>query len=310
MNYKKLTFLPLLIFSMSVFAQKPLAELKFVSIHSKPIIGYGHKGAEDVRFGYEGGTSQKVNGVYYLFTTEVVDTPKTARVRMAIWSSKDGVKFTKKSIIAKSNGNWYDSTYRMATWSPMSVFDTERNVWSVFSVGYRRKPDATNVYNMSGRILRHDSKVKGIKGIAGPYQEGGWLNVEKKPDWWEGPGEIVSFFPYKIGEEWWAFYGGNSVPEHVEAAATPNPNEKNVFYNGLMKAEKGLTGKWERQSKLNPVPMDPEFVENCIAIRVAPKLYITVYDGANEHEISYACSKDGLHWGKEQLIKYPMRPNG
>jgi hypothetical protein len=309
MKYRILASLIIPVFPLSLLAQKGLAELKFVSIHSTPIIGKGHKGAEDVKFGFEGGTAQKVKGVYYLFVTEVADTPKTAQVRMAIWSSKDGIKFQKRGIIAKSNGDWYDSTHRMATWSPMSVFDAERNVWSVFSVGYRRKPDATNVYNMSGRILRHDSKVKGIDGIAGPYQEGGWLNVDKKPEWWEGPGELVSFFPYKIGNEWWAFYGGNSVPEHVEAAATINPNAKNVFYNGLMKAEKGLTGKWVRQSKLSPVPMDPEFVENCISTKVAPNLYIAVYDGANEKEISYSCSKDGKHWEKEQLIKIPNAPS-
>ena len=309
MKYRLLASLITLVFPLSLLAQKGLAELKFVSIHPTPIIGKGHKGAEDVKFGFEGGTAQKVKGVYYLFVTEVVDTPKTAQVRMAIWSSKDGIKFQKRGIIAKSNGDWYDSTHRMATWSPMSVFDAERNVWSVFSVGYRRKPDATNVYNMSGRILRHDSKVKGIDGIAGPYQKGGWLNVDKKPEWWEGPGELVSFFPYKIGNEWWAFYGGNSVPEHVEAAATINPNAKNVFYNGLMKAEKGLTGKWVRQSKLSPVPMDPEFVENCISTKVAPNLYIAVYDGANEKEISYSCSKDGKHWEKEQLIKIPNAPS-
>jgi len=309
MKYRICSCLFSLIIPFTLLAQKQLAELQFVSIHPTPIIGKGHKGAEDVKFGFEGGTAHKVKGVYYLFTTEVVDTPKTAQVRMAVWSSKDGIKFEKKGIIAKSNGDWYDTTHRMATWSPMSVFDAERNVWSVFSVGYRRKPDATNVFNMSGRILRFDSKVKGIDGITGPYKEGGWLNVDKKPDWWEGPGEIVSFFPYKIGKEWWAFYGGNSVPEHIEAAGTITPNEKNVFYNGLMKAEKGLTSKWVRQSKLNPVPLDSTFVENCIAIKVSPDLYITVYDGANEEEISYACSKDGIHWDKEQLLKIPDAPS-
>ncbi len=309
MKYCILPFLFTLIVPFALLAQKPLAKLQFVSIHPTPIIGKGHKGAEDVQFGFEGGTAQKVKGVYYIFTTEVFDTPKTAAVRLAIWSSKDGIKFQKKGIIAATNYNWNDTTNRMSPWSPMSVFDAERNVWSVFSVGYRRKPSATNVYNMSGRIMRYDSQVKGMDGIAGPYKEGGWITVDNKPEWWEGPGEIVSFFPYKIGAAWWAFYGGNSVPEHVDATGTLNPNAKNVFYNGLMKAEKGLTSKWVRQSKLSPVPVDPLFVENCVAIQVAPQLYITVYDGSNEHEISYACSKDGRHWGKEQLIKIPNAPS-
>jgi hypothetical protein len=43
-----------------------------------------------------------------------------------------------------------------------------------FHVGYRRKLNSTNVFNMSGRIFRLDSKVKGMAGIAGPYAEGGW----------------------------------------------------------------------------------------------------------------------------------------
>jgi hypothetical protein len=33
-----------------------------------------------------------------------------------------------------------------------------------------------------------------------------------------------------------------------------------------------------------------------------------LYDGANAQEISYACSRDGIHWGKEQLIHIPGAP--
>lgn len=308
MNYKKWTFLPLFFISFSLLAQKPLAKLKFISIYPKPIIGIGYKGAEDVKFGFEGGTAYKVNGVYYVFTTEVFDTPKTAAVRLATWRSKDGIKFEKTGIIVETNRNWMDSTNRMSPWAPNAVFDPERNVWSVFHVGYKRKLNSSNVFNMTGRIFRYDSEVKGMKGIGGPYVEGDWLNIDKTPDWWEGPGEMVSFFPYKVGKEWWAFYGGNSVPDHVDASGTLNPNEKNIFYAGLVKSNGGLTDKWIRQSKLNPVKMDPEFIENSIVTKVAPNLYINLYDGGNKQEISYAVSKDGIHWGKEQLLKLPNAP--
>ncbi len=217
--------------------------LVVVSLDAKPIVKAGDPGTEDNKFGFETGTCRKVNGVYYLFTTEVFDEPKTAAVRIAIWKSIDGLKFQKYSVIVETNRNWEDTTNRMSPWQPNAVFDSVRNVWSVFHVGYKRKQNSSNVFNRSGRIFRYDSQVKGMEGIGGPYKEGDWLNLDRKPEWWEGPGEIVSFYPYKVGNEWWAFYGGNSVPEHVEAKAVLNPNVKNVFYAGLVKSEGGLTDK-------------------------------------------------------------------
>jgi hypothetical protein len=238
----------------------------------------------------------------------VFDIPKTAAVRMAIWKSTDGISFRKHSVILSTNRNWQDSTYQMSPWSPITVFDTGRNVWSVFYVGYRRKPNSTNVFNMSGRIFRLDSKVKGVNGIGGPYKPGGRLMIDGKPDWFEGPGEIVSFYPYQVANEWWGFYGANSVPSHVDASGTLDPNAKNIFYAALIKSEGGLTDKWVRQSSLNPVKMDPEFIENTVVTKIHDSLYIAVYDGANAQEISYACSKDGIRWGLEQLIRIPGAP--
>lgn len=282
--------------------------LDVVELNPNSIIKAGDPGTEDIKFGFEGGTCRKVNGVYYLFTTEVFNVPKTAATRLALWTSENGFSFQKKLVIAETNYNWEDTTYLMSPWSPMAVYDPDRDLWSVFHVGYRRKENSTDVFNMSGRIFRYDSEVNGIDGIAGPYKEGGWLDIQGKPDWWEGPGEIVSFFPYKIGKEWWALYGGNSVPEHVDANGTLNPNAKNIFYAGLAKSKGGLTDKWDRQYHLNPVQMDPEFIENSVVTKINDHLYINLYDGANKHEISYSWSVDGMYWAKEQLIKLPNPP--
>lgn len=156
-------------------------KLELVSLHPEPVIKKG-----DPAF--------KVNNKYYIFSTEIFDEPKTAAVRMSLWKSDDGLKFTKETVIAETNRKWYDTTYRMSPWSPMAVFDEQNNRWSVFHVGYRRKPNATDVvYNMSGRIHRYDSKTPGGEGITGPYVEGDWLNIAKKGDAWEGPAELVSF---------------------------------------------------------------------------------------------------------------------
>ena len=302
-----LSFLSLF-FSSFLFAQKPLAELQLVAIHPKAVIGKGYPGAEDNKFGFEGGTCVKVAGVYYLFTTEIFEVPKTAATRLALWTSKNGLNFNRQLTLAETNRDWNDTTtHCMSPWSPMVVYDTDRQVWSVFHVGYRRKPNSTTVFNMSGRIFRYDSKVKGKKGISGPYKEGGWVEMEGKPDRWEGPGQILSFYPYRIGKEWWAIYGSNNVPLHVNSDGSGgDPGVKNIFYSGLAKAK--LTGKWERKPELNPLKINEVFIENSVVTQAAPDLYINLYDGGKQNEIAYSCSRDGIHWGKEQLIKLENRP--
>jgi hypothetical protein len=110
-------------------------KLELVSLHPEPVIKKGDPEVKDIKFGFEGGTAFKVNNKYYVFSTEVFDEPKTAAVRMSLWKSDDGLKFTKETVIAETNRNWYDTTYRMAPWSPMAVFDEQHNRWSVFHVG-------------------------------------------------------------------------------------------------------------------------------------------------------------------------------
>jgi hypothetical protein len=284
--------------------------LEVVELYPEPIIKRGDPGTEDNKFGFEGGTSQKINGVYYIFTTEVFDNPKTAAVRLALWKSADGLKFKKESIIAETNYNWNDTTYAMSPWSPMVVFDDSLNRWSVFSVGYRRKPNATDVWNMSGRIQRYDSRRQGIEGISGPYEKSEWLNIARKGDPWEGAAELVSFFPYKVGKKWYGFYGSNSAPEYINPESKPQENNEAriLFHVGLAKAT-SLCGEWVRTTETNPVLMDPEFIENPIVTKIHDSLYVAVYDGANKHEISYSWSKDGIHWNKEQLLVLPNAPD-
>jgi hypothetical protein len=130
-----------------------------------------------------------------------------------------------------------------------------------------------------------------------------------EPDWWEGPGQVVSFYPFKAGDEWWAFYGGNSVPDHIDASGEERQAVKHIFYAGLAKSKGGITDDWERQYKLNPVQMDPEFVENSVVTKINDHLYINLYDGANEHAISYSWSTDGINWKPEQLINLPDPPS-
>lgn len=170
---------------------------EFLSLDDNPIIRRGDLGTFDNKFGFEGGTAHKVNGKYYIFTTEIFDEPKTAAVRLALWRSDDGQKFQKQLILATTNYNWRDTTYRMSPWSPMAVYDDQENRWNVFYVGYKLKPGSNEVYNMSGKIRRLISNSNGPEGIEGPYKDDGFVEFKGKPDSWEGICGIVSFFPTK-----------------------------------------------------------------------------------------------------------------
>jgi hypothetical protein len=43
--------------------------------------------------------------------------------------------------------------------------------------------------------------------------------------------------------------------------------------------------------------------------KVAPNLYINLYDGGKINKIAYACSSDGINWGKEQVITFDTLPS-
>lgn len=287
------------------------AILQPIELHPQPVIGKTTDGTQNNKFGFEGGTAHKVNGKYYLFSTEVFDNPKTSAVRMAEWVSEDGLNFKKHQVLMETNMDWNDTTYNMAPWSPMVVYDDKAEKWNLFYVGYKRKPNATDVWNMSGKIRRLEASVKGVEGIASKFLNQGFIDFPGSPDKWEGPAEIVSFYPYKAGNDWYAFYGSNSAPEFIDPQSKPQENNaaKILFWVGLAKStQNSLTGTWVRETKTNPVLMDSVFMENPIVTRIKENLYVCIYDGANKHEISYALSKDGINWGKEKLIQIKDAP--
>ena len=308
---KQLLLLFFIATSLFIQGQNKNVQLQFMSVHPQPIIGKGTKGAETVRFGFEGGTCVKQDNQYYIFTTENFDEPKTAAVRLALWKSTDGIKFTRVYQLAQTNFNWNDtSTNLMSPWAPNLTFDTEKNRWSVFHVGYSRKPGSPDVYNMFGRIRRYDSKVPGKKGIAGPYKVGGWLDIAAQGPAWEGVAKALSFSAYKVGKTWYGFLGTNTVPIVQDPGSMGgNTGEAKSFFRASLTKANSLTGRWERVDSLNPVLFDPEFIENTIVTKINDSLYIAVYDGANIHELSYAVSTDGIHWGKEQLMLIPNAPD-
>jgi hypothetical protein len=285
-------------------------KLQLLELEKTPVLSPQHPDAAGVRFGFEGGTAHKVGGRYYIFTTEVFDEPKTSASRLSCWMSEDGRWFERQSVIAETNRDWNDETYRMAPWSPMVVFDPETDRWHLFHVGYKRKPGSEQPYNMTGRILHLQSSAPGVDGIGGPFEEIGWVELSGEPDPWEGPAAIVSFFPFLTDSGWTAFYGSNSAPEFIDPLSLPQHDTEAPsirFFVGLASAA-GIQGPWTRMSARNPVLMDPDFIENPIVTRLRDDLYVVVYDGGNTDAISYAFSEDGLTWQPEQLVMLPSPP--
>ncbi len=67
-----------------------------------------------------------------------------------------------------------------------------------------------------------------------------------------------------------------------------------------------LEGKWKRLSDLNPIILDPYFVENPEVTKLKNGSYLAIFDTGPENEsIGYSFSKDGYNWEKGAYINFP-----
>jgi hypothetical protein len=253
-----------------------------------PVLTTQSGGAEGNKYGFEGGRVVKQDGTYHLFTSEMVGDPHWVRMKLAHWTSQDGVHWRRIATIRESSGEFTGKDPRAALWSPMPVFDEGENRWNLFYVAYRAAPDTPRQWltNHEGRIWRAISQTPGRAGIGGPYKDMGIvLQRGKDSDSWEGLQGTDSFFPYKVGASWYAFYG---------SARTESLPIK-LWQVGLAEAPR-IAGPWKRRSELNPLSVEPTFIENPIVSRLADGSYIAVYDSHKPNSIGYTFSGDGIHW--------------
>lgn len=77
-------------------------------------------------------------------------------------------------------------------------------------MAYRAAPNTSTQFRMNheGRIWRAISTKRGAAGVGGPYRDVGVV-LEPGPDSepWEGLQGTDSFFPYRVGDGWYALYG-------------------------------------------------------------------------------------------------------
>ena len=258
------------------------------------VINRSSRGAEDIKFGFEGGRVVKVADTYHLITAEMYDEPQWVSMRLGHWESKDGLDWSRVGTVRKSDADMTGSSQRSSVWGPMVIFNDDDNRWHLVYVCYKGKPDEPNTFwrNHEGIIQHAVSMTAGKEGIYGPYKDQGILmRYDENPDPWEGLQGTDSFFPFKIDNKWLAFYG----------SATTQDLANCKWPIGLAQAKR-IEGPWKRLSKLNPVDIS-EFAENPIVLQLENKIYIAIVDGGpKENKLGYTLSWDGLHWSKLRYI--------
>jgi hypothetical protein len=253
-----------------------------------PVLTVHTHGAEGNKYGFEGGRVVKLGALYHLFTSEMVGDPHWVKMKLAHWISSDRVHWTRFATLFESSGDFTGEDRRAALWSPMPVFDPAADRWNLFYVAYRAAPDTAKEWrtNHEGRIWRAVSVKPGPDGIDGPYTDAGIvLQRGRDSDSWEGLQGTDSFFPYRAAGKWYALYG-SAHTEHLPIS---------LWQIGLASAP-DLRGPWKRCTEVNPLQVEPRFIENPIVTHLGGGAYVAVYDNHQPDEVGYAVSADGLHW--------------
>ncbi|HUI09717.1 MAG TPA: hypothetical protein VL221_05270 [Bacteroidota bacterium] len=256
------------------------------------VLNPGSPGCEDVKYGFEGGRVVKLGGMYHLVTAEMAGDPFCVNMRIAHWASVDGITWNRLGTLRRSDGDFTGNSQRAAPWGPMVVFAEEENRWHMVYVNYRSKPE---YHNYDGVIQDAVSDSAGIDGIGGPYSDANvLLRYDVDPDPWEGLQGTDSFFPYRVGDRWYGFYG----------SATIELWGKGCKWNiGLASADR-IGGPWKRMSAMNPID-STNFAENPIVSRLDNGLYIAIVDGGPwVNKTGYILSWDGIHWSHVRHIDF------
>lgn len=269
--------------------------LVLVESDPAPVLTVDHPDAQDVRYGFEGGRVIKLDDDYHLFTSEMVGDPVWVKMRLAHWTSPDGLQWHRAGTLYESSGNFDGSDPRAALWSPLPVFDAATNRWNLFYVAYRSAPNTESQFrtNQQGEIWRALSTTSGLQGIGGPYEDiGVILRPDEESESWEGLQGTDSFYPYQVGERWYAFYGS------AQTETLPIRS----WLVGLATAPT-LSGPWKRRPELNPSPLEETFIENPIVLHDRSGEYLVVYDNQGQGTIGYGFSRDGKTWSPGKSLE-------
>ncbi|MHC4475121.1 MAG: hypothetical protein ACYTEL_05735 [Planctomycetota bacterium] len=286
----------------------------------KPVVYERHPDTEDIVGGFEGGRALKVGDTYHMFPTERAGIRGRERsfdrvkTRIGHWTSKDAINWHRVGTLYQASGQYTRikvdhpaSDRRASLWAFMPVFNEGENRWNGFYVAYTCNPDIPPVHSF-GRIWRAVSKVSGLEGIGGPYEDVGII-IEPglQSQSWEGRQGVDSFFPYKVGDKWYGFYGGAFGFDGKQRIY----GTQGKWHVGLAEAN-DLAGPWLRLGEdVNPVTsIHPTFLENPIVAQLPDRIHIALFDGGPQslglpNMFGYSLSRDGIHWSKATY--FPIR---
>lgn len=287
------TLISLIFLATSTFNAKA-QELLATKRWQGPILTIQSDGAQGNKYGFEGGRVLKIKGVYHLFTSEMVGDPHWVKMRLGHWTSQDRTHWKRIGTVGESSGDFTGKDQRAALWSPLPVYDPEESRWNLFYIAYQAAPDTSEQWltNFEGRIWRAVSEARGEDGIGGPYEDVGIVMQRgKDSDPWEGLQGTDSFFPFLVGDSWYAFYGS----AHTEKLPI------SLWQVGLATA-KTLAGPWVRCTALNPLKVENRFIENPIVTKLNDGTFVAVYDTDAPNAIGYTFSTDGVHWSAGQHL--------
>jgi len=196
--------------------------LVLVEQYPSPVLTVKSPGAEENKYGFEGGNVVKLQGTYHLVTTEMTGDPFWVKTKLAHWSSNDRIHWKRVSTLYESSGEHAGKDPRAALWGPMFIYDEQSQEWNLVYVAYRSAPNTATEFrtDYEGVIWRAVSKVKGPAGIDGPYTDAGvLLRPDKDSQPWEGLLGTDSFFAYQAGDRWLGFWQRQHRSDNPRAPA-------------------------------------------------------------------------------------------
>ena len=79
--------------------------LSIIEQREEPVIAKGMPGTEHNKYGFEGGCVLKLDGVYHLFTSEMVADTVHDKMMLAHWTSQDGLTWERRDTMFESSGS-------------------------------------------------------------------------------------------------------------------------------------------------------------------------------------------------------------
>ena len=152
----------------------------------------------------------KLQGAYHWFTAEFPSDPMWIKTRLAHWTSPDGKTWKRLGTLYESRRQLRRHRHPRGSVRPHANLQRKGPSLDLFYSSSRCKPNTATEWlnNYDMRIWRAVSKTPGREGFSGPYQDVGVvMQPGKDSDKWEGLQGVDSFFPYQVGDRWYAFYG-------------------------------------------------------------------------------------------------------